>query len=136
MKQGKSKSEKYGSMKYLKPVLTGTVVGALVITVVLMVLSLLLSLKNIPQMLVMPMVLVALGAGAFVGGHLTARLTHEKGLVMGLCCGALLFFLLWLFGLRINENNIGVIALIKLTVALVFSALGGVMGVNVKKHRK
>lgn len=110
--------------------------GALVITVVLMALSLLLSLKNIPQMLVMPMVLVALGVGAFAAGHLAARLTHEKGLVMGLCCGALLFLLLWLFGLRINENSLGVIAIIKLAVALVFSALGGVTGVNVKKHRK
>lgn len=136
MKQSKSKSEKFESMKFLKPVFVGTAVGALVTTVVLMLLSLLLSLQNIPQMLITPMVLVALGLGSFAGGHLAAKLTHEKGLIVGLCCGILLFFMLWLFGFRLNENSFGLLAVVKLAVALVFSALGGVTGVNIKKRRK
>ena len=123
-------------MKYVKPVLVGTAIGAVVITAVLMVLSLVLSLKDIPQMLITPMVLAALAAGAFVGGLSTARLVRERGLLMGLCCGVLLFLLLWLFGLRVNEGAFGLMAGVKLVVALLFAAVGGVMGVNAKKRRK
>lgn len=136
MKQSKSRHEMDGTMKYLKPILVGTAVGAVVITVVLMVLSLLLSLQNIPQMLITPMVLVALGIGSFLGGNFAARLTREKGLLVGLCCGVLLFLALWLFGQAIHGGGFGVIGIVKLAIALGLSALGGVMGVNAKKRRK
>lgn len=136
MKQGKSKREMDGAMKYVKPMLIGMVIGTVVITAVLMVLSLVLSLKDVPQMLITPMVLAALGAGSFAGGLTVARLMREKGLLMGLLCGLLLFLLLWLFGLHVNEGAFGLLAAVKLGVALVFSALGGVIGVNAKKRRK
>ncbi|WP_092751778.1 TIGR04086 family membrane protein [Hydrogenoanaerobacterium saccharovorans] len=136
MKQGKSKVEKYGVMKYLKPILSGTLVGAVVITVILMVLSLLLSLQNIPQMLINPMVLLALAIGSLMGGSFAAKMVREKGLVMGLCCGVLLFLMLLLFGQGISDNGFGFMAAIKLAIALLFSAIGGVAGVNSKKSRK
>ncbi|WP_312642237.1 TIGR04086 family membrane protein [Hydrogenoanaerobacterium sp.] len=136
MKQGKSKVEKYGTMKYLKPILTGTLVGAVVITIILMVLSLLLSLQNIPQMLITPMVLLALAVGSLMGGNFAAKLVREKGLAVGLCCGVLLFLMLLLFGQGISDNGFGIMAAAKLAIALAFSAIGGVMGVNTKKRRK
>ena len=82
------------------------------------------------------MVLVALGVGAFLGGNFAAKLTREKGLLVGLCCGALLFLALWLFGQAIHGGGFGAIGIVKLAVALGLSALGGVMGVNAKKRRK
>ena len=57
-------------------------------------------------------------------------------LVLNLCCGALLFLALWLFGQAIHGGGFGAIGIVKLAVALGLSALGGVMGVNAKKRRK
>ena len=136
MKQGKSKHEMGGAMRYLKPILLGTAAGAVVIAFVLMLLSLLLSLQNIPQMLIMPMVLLALAIGSFAGGWVSAKAVHEKGMILGLCCGALLFIVLLLIGQGIEENSVGILAAIKLVVSLMCGAFGGVFGVNYKKRRK
>lgn len=136
MNQNKPKHELGGAMKYIKPVLVGTAVGAAVTALVLTALSLLLSLQDIPQMLITPMVLVALGLGAFTGGWVTAALVHEKGLFLGLCCGVLLFAAIFICGQAVNKSEIGAAAAIKLVAALTAGAFGGVFGVNYKKRRK
>lgn len=123
-------------MKYIKPVLAGTAAGAFACAFVLTLLSLLLSLQNIPQIIITPMSLAALAVGAFTGGFVAARAAHEKGLALGLACGALLFAAVCMLGQGIKGNEMGVMALVKLGIALVCGALGGVLSVNHKKRRK
>ncbi len=136
MRQTKTKHEMDGIMRYLKPVLIGTCVGAVGITAVLMLLSMFLSLQDVPQMVIAPMVIAALGIGSLSGGVVCGRLLREKGLWMGACVGLILFVILFVCGWQIGDQTVGVFGAVKLGVALLFSAAGGVLGANRKKRRK
>lgn len=136
VKANQSRHETEGAMKYLKPILLGVALGAVVITLLLMILSLLMSLQDIPQSFITPMVLFSLGVGAFAGGLFAARLTKEKGLLLGAGCGLLLFAAIWVCGLGLNPSVFGALTSIKLLIAVVLASLGGVVGINGKKRRK
>ena len=105
--------------RFLRPVIIGAVVGALCCTLLLAVMA----------------AIVAAAAGAFFGGFAAARIAREKGLLIGGACGLLLFILVALAGFAFLKEIRGAYILVKLAVMLVLSALGGVIGVNLRKRR-
>ena len=121
--------------RFLRPVIIGAVVGALCCTLLLAVMAAIVASQDIPKAAITPMAIVAAAAGAFFGGFAAARIAKEKGLLIGGACGLLLFILVALAGFAFLKEIRGAYILIKLAVMLVLSALGGVIGVNLRKRR-
>lgn len=130
-----AKTEQGGSAKYAVALLKAVVLGLLVTTALLLLFSLVMSRRDIPFSLINPLGVGALIAGAMAAGLTAARLLREHGMGVGALSGLLLYLTL-LLGSAMIAPSFGVTALIKLVIALVSGAIGGIMGVNMRRRRK
>ena len=124
-----------GIIKWIRPVLIGTVVGAICCLAVLFVFAAIMAGQDIPQMAVTPMAVVAAAIGGFFGGFTSARAAGSRGLLYGAACGALLYLIVMIAGFSVLKDIRGLYALIKLLVMVVCAAVGGVAGVNSHRRR-
>lgn len=125
-----------GIQQGIKPVLLSVAAGTVACIAALLLFSLIMSSRNIPQGLVSPMATFAISVGGLVGGYVCAKLMRERGLLWGLICGVVLCFVLLLSSLGISDSGFGVSALFKVVFILLCSMLGGVLGVNTRRKRR
>ena len=71
--------------------------------------------------------------GVLAGSYIAARINKSNGLFIGLCNGAIVFLALIISGFCITPETLTLITLLKAVVILLFSAFGGIKGVNVKE---
>lgn len=136
MRTGQSRRDSAGFARFLRPVLVGTAAGMLGASQVLVLFSLLLSLRDIPQMAIGPMASAAVGLGALLGGFVSAKLLGERGLLAGFFSGLLFFVLLMAAGLLLFGGELGPVAFVRFLIAVVCASLGGFWGVRSKGRRK
>ena len=128
--------EQNGVDRVAKPILVSVAAGAIVCIGILLLLSVLPSVKNIPQSLISPMAIFAIIAGAFTAGFACARMQRKNGLAYGAVCGVVLSILVLLAGIGLPGNDMGMLALFKVIFMLFGGMLGGVLGVNVRQRRR
>ena len=117
----------------LRPLLVGLCVGAVCCTLLLLAAACLLRSVDLPLGVAIPTAVVAAAISAFVGGFATARTAGSHGLLMGSACGVMLFLIILLCGLCRGGVE-GGYAAIKLAALTLAGAIGGVLGVNRKRH--
>lgn len=110
-------------------------IGFFVIMGCLFLFSLLISKIDMPEGAVSVMSTVALCVGAFSGGFSCAKKRRKNGLVMGIATGGIMFFIVLLLSLIFAKTAITFTAASKLFWTVVFSAIGGIIGVNSKKQK-
>ena len=119
--------------RFGRPVLWGVVTGGVVGALLLLVMALCMTTWDLPQATVTPMATAAVAIGAFASGLTAARLAQKQGLLLGALCGALLYALVWLTGLtRIGEMQAASV-LIKWAILIASGAIGGIVGVNLRR---
>ena len=116
-----------------RPVLWGVAVGGIVTTVLLVLMAVGMTMKDVPQAVVAPLATVAAAIGAFVGGLTTAKIARQQGLLLGALCGALLYALIFLTGLTHLGYTQATEVLIKWAILIACGAVGGVIGVNLRR---
>lgn len=79
------------------------------------------------------MTTVALGAGAYTGGYVSARRRKRNGLLMGVLCGVFIFLVILILSAFFSKAVQSFSPSAKLIVTLVCAAVGGVVGVNSRK---
>lgn len=136
MAVARRKAETSGIVNLLKPLAFGTVAGVVVTAAILMLFSLLLSSNSLPQGILTPMAIAALCMGSFAGGGVSAKLTGERGLLMGAGTGLLLFLVLLIAGSAVQLVGLDALLFLRLTLMVISASLGGVIGVNLKKRRR
>ncbi len=123
--------------KILRPIVFGTLAGAAVCTVLLLVLSLILvAAKQLPQSLLQPLTVLIAALGAFAAGYIAARMSGERGMMNGAGSAFLLFGLLFLAGLTITGESVSAFMLTKGLIMVITGAIGGILSVNKKSRRK
>ncbi len=120
---------------WARPLGIGAAVGVVTCLVSLLVMAALLLTQDTPQNFVSPLALVALVVGCFVGGVTAARIAGKNGWLMGLSCGGVLFLLLLLASGFAPFQNTATHPLLKLAVMLLSAAVGGIVGINLKRKR-
>ena len=107
------------------------VVAGLAVTLLFFLLfSLLISNIDAPDGLVQAMACLALCAGSFTAGFVAARRRRRKGLLVGLCCGIAMHFVVFLIGLLLLQSFAAAGTFAKLIFMILCSCIGGVVGVN------
>ena len=120
--------------RVLRPVVIGTVIGAGGCLLILLLMAAVMASSDIPKAAVTPMAVAAAAIGAFISGIVAARISREKGLMLGAVCGLLLYLLVMLAGCAVLREIRGAYAVVKLAVMIGCAALGGVLGVNMGKR--
>ena len=119
----------------LRPVLTGVAAGALTTAFVLMLFAGLMTVRDVPQMLIAPMAIAAIGAGAAVSGFVCTRITRIGGLVHGALCGGGMTAVLGAAGMVMGGTP-GIPALPRIFCIMLCALLGGVLGVNARRRSR
>lgn len=136
MRQNAAKAEAFSAVKWIKPVFIGTAIGLVAMTVVLMLFAFLLTLMDIPQGLIVPLALAAVGVGAFVGGYVSSQITGKKGMLGGFLTGLLFYCILTLVALAATGFKLDSEQFLRLAVVLVTGCGGGVVGINRQRTRR
>lgn len=128
--------ESEGLARWTRPVAVSVLIGALCCALLLLLMSGLMTVANVPQGAVDPMASFALMAGGFTAGFVCAKAMRENGLLCGLVCGVLLAGVMLAAGYAMKDNQFGIPALLKIAFILLSAMLGGVIGVNSKQRRR
>lgn len=118
----------------VRPVLIGAAVGAFCCLAILMLCAAVMAARDIPQMAVTPMAVIAAAVGSFIGGLVSARAAGSRGIVYGAACGVVLYLLVMIAGFAVLKDIRGIYALVKLAVMVGCAAIGGIIGVNVRRR--
>lgn len=120
--------------RWLRPVLVGVAVGLIGCIGLLMLMALIVQSVGVPRAAILPLAIAAAAIGAFLAGLTAAAIAGQKGLLLGAVCGLVLWLLILLAGVARYEGVSGGNALIKLAALLLSGGIGGVLGVNMRKH--
>jgi putative membrane protein (TIGR04086 family) len=102
----------------------------------MLLMSLILTVQDIPQRAVGPMSTFAITVGAFAAGFCCTKIQRRQGLAYGAVCGAVLCVISMLASLGYPGGGFGVLSLIKAMFMLLGGMLGGVLGVNTRQKRR
>ncbi len=120
--------------KMVRAVAVGAATGTVVCLLLLLIMAAIVSAQDIPQAATVPMAVVAAAIGTFSGGFICARIAREKGLLLGLLCGALLYLMILLAGTIWFRDSHSAYVFVKLAILVGCGGIGGVVGVNLKKR--
>lgn len=122
--------------KYQKPILRGCIFGMAVIAALTCLMSLVTSIKDLPQALLDPVAVMILAVGSFTAGFIATRIVREKGFLLGFICGLLMFLAAILVGIGMGWSGFGFLALVKFFALTLAGSVGGIWAVNLKAKRK
>ncbi|MBQ8514526.1 MAG: TIGR04086 family membrane protein [Ruminococcus sp.] len=106
--------------------------GLLVTLICLSGFSVLMTSLDAPDSLVSCMAAIALCAGSFTAGFISAKHRRRHGLLAGLGCGIIIYFIVFFFGLLLLQSLSGAGTIMKLILIILCSCMGGVCGVNTR----
>ena len=99
----------------------------------ILVLSIVLSLTDIKESIIMPSVIFISSFSILVGGFIITKNIDEKGLIYGSILGILYMSILYIISSIINANfSLNLNSLIMTVVGVLGGAIGGILGVNFK----
>ena len=122
-----------GAKRFFRPITYGIVSGVAACLLLLIFMSVVLELQDVPESAVTLMATLTFVFGGMIAGLISSGMSREKGLLMGLVCGICLFGILSLASLALCGGDFGIAALTKLVAVLLAGSIGGVVGVNKRK---
>ncbi len=120
--------------RWLRPALVGVAVGLIGCIGLLMLMALIVQSVDVPRAAILPLAIIAAAIGAFLAGLTGAAIAKQKGLLLGAVCGLVLWLLILFAGVARYEGVSGGNALVKLAALVLSGGIGGVLGVNLRKH--
>lgn len=118
--------------KYSTPakIIFGTGFGVLFSAFLISIMAAILSIGNIPSIVLHPMTVFVYMMGSFFGGFCSAKFSSKNGLLCGIISSVIFFSIIFIFGNISKFWDFNIMSLIKLVLMLSSGALGGIIGVN------
>ena len=124
----------HGAKRFIRPVTYGLLFGVGACMLLLVLMSVVMTFRDVPQPAITLIATLAFVLGGLVAGFVSASFAREKGMLIGICCGICLFLILMTASFVFDDAGFGMVAVSKLAAVLFASALGGVIGVNREKN--
>lgn len=113
-------------MMLLRSLMIGIVSGAAICTVLLLISAAVIQTSGkLPQDFLQPLIMIICGVSAFFSGCLAAKISHKRGLLLGACCGFLLFLLCLIGGVANAHDVTGMSSFTRMLVMVLAGSLGG-----------
>lgn len=128
-------SAQSGNFK-LKQYIFGMLIGAIVTGISVAIFSAVIFFLEMDRIYAPAFATVSLASGAFCASRFSAKKIGEKGYIVGLIMGFILFCLVTLFALVFDSNGGGFTTLFRFIIIMLASLIGGILGVNKDKNKK
>lgn len=137
MKAVKINMSESNNSKFVKSVLTGTFINALVTIFTSLLLALILNLAgNIFEDFVAYIMLFPLALGSYVGGFTAASINKSKGMIVAITSSIIILIIMLIIAFSVYNTNITYMILLKIICSVIPAAVGGIKGVNKKEKFK
>lgn len=128
----KQKNDRSGMYANIRRILISVLAAVAVMLVLAVLFALAMSFVTVPAMALNAVSIVLLALTGFISGYFASKAIRKNGLQIGLICGGILSFLLFVLSTSLS-NDFGWLCLSKMLVLIVAGAIGGVLGVNGKR---
>ncbi len=132
----KNKQAQKAGLGFLKPILISIVTGLAVCFFFMLLFAFILSSGSMSTDLSLIFSMAASGFGALTAGLLCAKLFAQKGMLYGAAAGLAMYLVISLVGAAVTGTGFTAVSGIRLAIILLCAAIGGVMGVNIRKKQK
>lgn len=124
--------------KFVRAILIGAAVGAVLCTILLLICAFVfVKMGSMPEGATAPCAIALSCVAALTAGFTAAKITHNKGLLVGLAAAGILFLVMMTVGLNnMAETPSLFSAFLRLGLMLTGGAVGGIFGVNKRQRRK
>lgn len=124
-----------GRLSIMTNTLLSSLAGFVVVFLCVLLFAFIITKINAADKVISFMSGIALCAGAYAGGYISAKKRQKNGLFMGVLCGLFMFLIIIIIGSVFVKAVSGCSPSVKLVLTLVCSAIGGIVGVNSKSSR-
>ena len=115
--------------------LSGAILGVLVCLVMMLIFSAVLLFLNIDRAYATPFATVSVAIGCFIAARHTAKKIGDKGYLVGLIIGSVVFTAITALSLILG-NGLSINTLFHFIIMMLSSLVGGITGVNKNKNKK
>ncbi len=113
----------------------GGAIGVLSTLVTMIIFAGVLLLFNIDRAYAVPFASISIAVGCFIASRITAKKIGDKGYLIGLIIGTIVFVIITLLSLVLG-NKMSLNTLFHFIIILLSSLSGGIVGVNANKGKK
>ena len=111
----------------------GIVLSVGLTLMMILILSIILSLTNVKESVIMPSVIFMSSFSIMIGGFFVARHMEKRGILYGSIVGVLYMVILYTISSFLNFNfSLNLNAIIMVFFGVLGGAIGGVLGINLK----
>lgn len=122
-------------LEVVKHTAIGVAAGLICSIVLSLLAALVLTLGSLPHRSIAPISMAIIAVSMLIGSFIAGKMLHRKGLLLGALVGVAAFAVVFLCGMLIPDENIGVTVPIKALLCVIPSIVGAVMGVNTRARR-
>ena len=115
--------------------LVGAILGMLGTLAAMFIFAAVLLFLNIDRAYATPFATISLAVGCFIASRYTAKKIGDKGYLIGIIIGAVLFVFITALSLIVG-NSLSLNTFFHFVIIMLSSIVGGIMGVNKDKHKK
>lgn len=120
----------------LKRYLFGLIIGTAVTVISAALFALVMYLFEIDSSFAVPFATVSLALGSFVASFFTSKKIGDRGYIVGLLIGTVIFIAVTLIALISSFDGVGINTLLRFIIIILASMIGGILGVNQGKNKK
>lgn len=113
----------------------GGILGILLTFVSMLVFSIVLLFLNIDRAYATPFATISIAIGSFIASRYTSKKIGDKGYLIGIIIGTVVFIVITLLSLIIG-NSLSLNTLFHFIIIILASTVGGITGVNQNNHKK
>lgn len=125
--------EDYKSSNKFILLIRGVSISILITLIMILGLSIILSMSDVKESVIMPTVIFSSAFSILIGGFLVTKKLDEKGIVYGGVVGVSYMIILYFISSIINFNfSLNFNSFIMVAVGIFGGAIGGILGVNLK----
>lgn len=121
---------------FIKPILSGLIVGLIVIALLFVLFAFGMSFFILPTSSATITASLSVAIGTFFGGFTAAKRLAKKGIIIGALCGVAMFLIFTVIGMAAFKSAPSTGTLIKLLIFVTSGAIGGIIGVGNADKRK
>lgn len=134
MKAVKIRMKDNDSSKAVKAVIVSVIVNLCTITLCMLFLCLIMTMSGaLFDGILKYLTLIPLAVGGYTGGFCSGRINKEKGMMLGAASGFIVFIAMIIISFSIQSTDITYMLILKAIAVILFSAIGGVKGINKKE---
>ncbi|MGN0517583.1 MAG: TIGR04086 family membrane protein [Acutalibacteraceae bacterium] len=131
MRNDKTLRHENNVSRYIKSIIWGTLFGSIFSALLLFAVTALLAKTGfISENVINVLTLMISCLGVLFGSFVGARISKEKGLLIGMFVGLFMFIILLVVSFLIIREPISKLSLTKSLIMIITGAIGGIIGVN------